>query len=103
MLFRHRKFIRPIQKIYTMNNILTLQGLADKTSYNFCKRLEEEFMDGANAGKKCDIVPWMEFYAWDVVGEVTFNEPIGFLERGSDIDGMLHTADQALDYFAIVF
>lgn len=84
-----------------MNNILNLQTLADKTTDMYCRRLEEEFM-GKNAGKRCNLVDWMEFYAWDVVGEVTFNEPVGFLEKGGDIDDMLKTADQALDYFATV-
>jgi hypothetical protein len=98
----HRTFIRPISKIYSMTNILTLQLLADRTTTTFCRRLEEEFIQGPNAGRKCNLVDWLMFYAWDVVGEVTFNQPIGFLEKGGDIDNMLHTADQALEYFATV-
>ena len=85
-----------------MTNILTLQSLADKTTEVFCQQLEEEFMNDKNASRVCNIVDWMMYYAWDVVGEVTFNEPIGFLEMGADIDNMIHTADRALDYFAIV-
>lgn len=96
----HKKYVRPIAKIYNLNNILTLEPLADKTTVTCCRRLEEEFVDKKD--KTCDLVQWMEFYAWDVVGEVTFDEPLGFLEKGSDIDGMLQTADEALNYFAAV-
>lgn len=95
----HRKFVKPIAKIYSLNNILTLEPLADKTTATFCRRLEDEFV---GTGKTCDLVQWMMFYAWDVVGEVTFDQPMGFLEKGSDIDGMLRTADEALDYFGTV-
>lgn len=96
----HRKYVRPIAKIYSLNSILTLEPLADKTTQTFCRRLEQEFVD--QKGKTCDLVQWLMFYAWDVVGEVTFDQPIGFLEKGSDIDGMLKTADEALDYFGTV-
>lgn len=96
----HRKYVRPIAKIYSLNNILTLEPLADKTTGTFCRRLEEEFVD--RPGKVCDLVQWMMFYAWDVVGEVTFDQPMGFLEKGADVDGMLRTADEALGYFGTV-
>lgn len=33
---------------------------------------------------------------------MTFNEPMGFLEKGGHIDYMLKTADEALGYFATV-
>jgi len=98
----HKKYVRPIAKIYSMSNILTLEPLADRTTQTFCRRLEAEFINGGNAGKKCDLVQWMSFYAWDVVGEVTFNQPMGFLEAGNDVNGMLNTADKGLDYFAAV-
>ncbi|KAK5170590.1 uncharacterized protein LTR77_005179 [Saxophila tyrrhenica] len=98
----HRKYIRPISKTYSMANILTLQPLADRTTETFCRRLEEEFIDGKNAGRTCNLVDWMLYYAWECVAEVTFDEPIGFLEKGNDIDGMLYTADRALGYFSHV-
>lgn len=96
----HRKYVRPIAKIYGLNNILTLEPLADKTTATYCRRLEEEFVDRKD--RRCDLVQWMMYYAWDVVGEVTFDQPIGFLEKGGDIDDMLKTADEALDYFGTV-
>lgn len=42
--------------------------------------------------------------AWDAIADVTFSKPIkeGFLNKGGDIDDLLSTAEQALDYFAAV-
>lgn len=40
--------------------------------------------------------------SWDVVGSVTFSQPIGYMERGQDFDGTLANADMAIDYFSLV-
>jgi cytochrome P450 len=39
---------------------------------------------------------------WDVVGKVTFSEPIGYLEKGCDFDHTIAISDKAMDYFALV-
>jgi hypothetical protein len=39
---------------------------------------------------------------WDNIAEMTYGEPLGFLEKGSDIKGILKGADSSLDYFATV-
>lgn len=39
---------------------------------------------------------------WDVVGSVTFSEPIGYLDKGHDFDGTLWASERALDYFCVV-
>ena len=40
--------------------------------------------------------------AWDVIGEVTFSQPMGFLETGADVGHILSSANTSLDYFAVV-
>ena len=39
---------------------------------------------------------------WDVVGAITFSEPIGYLDKGKDFDATLQNADKAMDYFCVV-
>jgi hypothetical protein len=39
--------------------------------------------------------------AFDVVGEITFAQKFGFLEQGSDIDGMMGAIEGMLSYAAI--
>lgn len=36
--------------------------------------------------------------AFDVIGELTFSKPLGFLERGRDIDGIIAALEKILDY-----
>lgn len=34
---------------------------------------------------------WLQYFAFDVVGEITFNKKLGFLEKGEDVDGIIGT------------
>lgn len=36
--------------------------------------------------------------AFDVIGELTFSKPLGFLEKGNDIDGIIVALEHMLDY-----
>lgn len=36
--------------------------------------------------------------AFDVIGELTFSKPLGFLEKGNDIDGIIVALEHMFDY-----
>jgi len=36
--------------------------------------------------------------AFDVIGELTFSKPLGFLEKGGDVDGIITALEHMLDY-----
>ncbi|KAI5458779.1 cytochrome P450 [Mariannaea sp. PMI_226] len=99
---KHKLERQPVAKHYSNAAISTVEPHMDKVIDQFCQQLEKRFMDGANAGKVCNIGQWILYYTWDVVGAVTFSQPIGYLEKGYDFDGTLHNADKAMDYFTIV-
>jgi hypothetical protein len=98
----HSQLLRPIGKFYKMSSLLPIQNLVSGTIETFCRRIEEEYIDGPNAGKTCKMDEWMLFFAWDVIGQLTFSKPMGFLEKAGDDTGILESADKALDYFATV-
>lgn len=74
----------------------------DKIIHQLCQELEARFMDSPNGGKPCNLGDWVLYYTWDVVGAVTFSQPIGYLSKGYDFDGTLGNAEKALDYFSVV-
>lgn len=59
----HRRFVRPIQKIHSLNRILSLEPLADKTTSTYFRRPEGDFVDKKD--KAGGLVQWMRYYAWD--------------------------------------
>jgi cytochrome P450 len=41
--------------------------------------------------------------AFDVIGELTFSKPLGFLEKGGDVDGIIVALEHMLDYSGKVY
>ncbi|KAJ5611906.1 hypothetical protein N7528_009011 [Penicillium herquei] len=93
---------RPVSKYFSLNGIVTLEPHIDKMIQYFCQRLDEKFVDGDNSSEICDLGEWISFCTWDVVGQATFSQPIGYLEKGYDFDNTLKTANIAMDYFTLV-
>ncbi|TGO46446.1 hypothetical protein BCON_0325g00140 [Botryotinia convoluta] len=98
----HSQMLRPVQKLYKMGHILTLEPLVDNTINHLFRRLDELFVDGSNAGTTCKIDEWMVFFAWDVIGQVTFSRSMGFLDAAYDHSGYLDVSNQINDYFCVV-
>ncbi|KAH6666236.1 cytochrome P450 [Halenospora varia] len=95
----HTQRLRPISKFYKMSSLLQMESLVDKAITSFCNCLGERFV--AN-NETCKMDEYLLFFAWDVIGQITFSKPTGHLEKGCDNTGWLHTAEKALDYFATV-
>lgn len=47
-------------------------------------------VDHAQHKHEFDLFTWMQFYAFDVIGEITFGRSFGLIEAGYDKDGLLH-------------
>lgn len=42
-------------------------------------------------GDVCDLGVWLQMFALDVMGELTFSKRLVFLERGEDVDGIMES------------
>ncbi|KAJ5250800.1 hypothetical protein N7489_001210 [Penicillium chrysogenum] len=98
----HAQQKRPISMHYSLKGMLSLEPHIDVMIQYFCQRLEENFIDAPNGTQVCDIGEWIAFYTWDVVGQVLFSQPIGYLEKGCDFNHTIRTADIAMGYFSLV-
>ena len=65
----------------------------------FLKRIDE-VTDGGK--KSIDISPWMQYYAFDVLGEVNFGRQLGFLKSGTDVDQNIEGIETVLKYVSLV-
>jgi cytochrome P450 len=64
----------------------------------FVDRVNGEFMAAmanlAKQGQTFDLFTWMQFYAFDVIGEITIGRSFGYIEAGNDKNGLLHAIHQ---------
>lgn len=53
------------------------------------------------SGAPVDLGTWLQWYAFDVIGSITFGERFGFMEERRDIKGMIEGIELGLWYGAI--
>lgn len=97
---KHAAEKKPIAKFYSPVGVAPLESHVDKTIKQLCDELAKRFASGSSAGKPFNLGDWILYYTWDVVGSVTFSQPIGYLSHGCDFDGTLGNSEKALDYFS---
>lgn len=82
---------------YTMSSLVQFEPFVDSATEEFLRQLEDRFEhDICNFGK------WLQFYAFDVIGELAFSQRLGFIEEGQDIGGIMGTMGKYGIYVTVV-
>ncbi|KAI1066927.1 hypothetical protein LB507_011384 [Fusarium sp. FIESC RH6] len=93
----HREQKKKVAGAFSLTSLLESEAAIDSCTELFMSRLDE----WAVGGKPIDLGIWLQYYAFDVVGEVNFAMKLGFLDSGSDVDGMIATIEGIIAYSAI--
>ncbi|KAL4737147.1 cytochrome P450 [Aspergillus similis] len=94
----HRDQKRPVANAYSMTSLLELEPAVDSCTTLFLSRLR----DYADKKRPVDLGTWLQYYAFDVVGEFTFAKKLGFLEEGHDVDDMMAGIQGILAYASLI-
>lgn len=95
----HKAAKRPIAHAYAMTSLLDYEPFVDSTSKVLVERLTTLYAD---TGKLCDFGEWLQWYAFDVIGEMTMSQRFGFLEQAKDVNDIIKTLNKSGAYTAIV-
>ncbi|KAK1499348.1 hypothetical protein CCUS01_00072 [Colletotrichum cuscutae] len=88
----HGLMRRKVASMYSMSTIKSYEPYVDSCIALLLKRFDEF----AESGETFDLQQWMQCYAFDVIGEITFGRRVGFLESGGqDIDGIMRGLEDA--------
>lgn len=93
---QHQALRRPVAQKFSMSSIKALEPCADE-----CTKI---FMDAMRdlEGQCIDLSAWLQWYAFDVIGVITFQRRFGFMEKRKDVNGMIDALDKGLHYGGIV-
>lgn len=69
-----------------MSSLISYEPFVDKVNSEFMAKLA----DHAQHGRVFDLFTWMQFYAFDVIGEITLGRSFGLIEAGYDKNELLH-------------
>jgi cytochrome P450 len=77
-----------------MTSLVSYEAYVNECSDIFSERLEEM----ARRGGQVDLGHWLQCYAFDVIGQITYGRRIGFLDKGDDIQGVMRVIETQLAY-----
>lgn len=69
---------------------------------NCTSLLTQRFGEIARSGHTVNLQHWLQCYAFDVIGEITFANRFGFLDMGEDNDNVMHAIDMRGAYSTFV-
>ncbi|KAL4878833.1 cytochrome P450 [Aspergillus karnatakaensis] len=94
----HREQKRHVASAYSMTSLLELEPAVDSCTELLVSRLRQL----AGQEKVVDLGTWLHYYAFDVVGELTFAKKLGFLAEGRDVDDLMSGNLGFLAYASVI-
>ena len=86
-----------------MSSLVQFEPLVDSTIREFITQLRTRYTEKENEENQIlDFGHWLQYFAFDVICELTYSKRMGFVEKGGDIENIISNLQWVLDYAAIV-
>ena len=92
----HRALKTPVSAIFSMTQMRNFESYADQCSDIFMAAMHDL------QGTSVDLAEWLQWYAFDVIGAITFQRRFGFMDQRRDVDDMIKQIDGGLRYAGVV-
>ncbi|KAJ9608038.1 hypothetical protein H2200_007026 [Cladophialophora chaetospira] len=96
---QHAKSKRLIAHAYSLSTLVEYGELVDRTTDVFLQTLEDRF---AGDSQVLDLGRYLQFFAFDVIGELTFSRRLGFIEQGVDVNNIIDAIGANFSYFSVL-
>ncbi|ETS76877.1 hypothetical protein PFICI_10751 [Pestalotiopsis fici W106-1] len=94
---RHAANRRLLQHTYSLSSLVTYEPYVDECADLVSQRLVEM----AHGGINFDLRHWLQCYAFDVIGSITYSKRLGFLDRGLDVEGVMKAISNMAAYASL--
>ncbi|KAL4876467.1 cytochrome P450 [Aspergillus karnatakaensis] len=95
---RHGETRKRFSSLYSMSSLVHYEEFVDQCADVYFQRLSEF----AERDVKFNLGEWFQFYAFDVIGEITYGQRFGFLDKGHDIDGTIGALQNLMAYSSLI-
>jgi len=95
---RHAEMRKKFQGLYSMSSLLSYESFVDDCIDIFMTRLDEAVVSRS----VMDMARWLQCYAFDVIGKITYSERFGFLDHGQDVSSMISSLDTQMIYATLI-
>ncbi|KAI4086011.1 MAG: hypothetical protein LQ344_007925 [Seirophora lacunosa] len=93
----HTQLRKSVQSAFSMSALVQYEPLVDDTTATFLDQTESLF---SSKHATCDFAQWLQWYAFDVIGQITYSKRHGFIDRVEDVDGMVGYLGRNFNYIA---
>ncbi|KIW59976.1 hypothetical protein PV05_00233 [Exophiala xenobiotica] len=73
-----------------------MEKLVDENTHVFVNKMESK------AGEPVNLGDWVQWYAFDVIGTITFLKPFGCMQVEGDMNNMIRNTDTSFRYVSVV-
>lgn len=96
--------VRHIQKTRHLSSGFSLSNISKTEPYidNVLSLFKTRFDELSDSGAPVEFQQWFSFFAFDVLGEVTFSKSFGFVESGTDIRNAIANTGSLVYYISIM-
>ncbi|OJJ41504.1 hypothetical protein ASPWEDRAFT_102595 [Aspergillus wentii DTO 134E9] len=95
---RHAETRKRFTNLFSMSSVVHYESFVDDCADIFIQRVKEH----ADTALSLDMGHWFQCYAFDVIGNITFGERFGFLDRGEDIQGTIAALRKVVRYGTLI-
>lgn len=83
-----------------MSALVQYEPFVDDTTEKFLDQTQSLFVPN---NVVCNFAEWLQYYAFDVIGAITYSKRHGFVDRAEDVDGMVKKLGSLFSYVAPVY
>ena len=98
----HNALRKSINPFFTATAAVDYEPLIDNTINVFLEQWDTRFSDKKGPEGIIDLADWLLYFAFDVIGDLTYSSRHGFLESGSDSQGIIAFLKKFSVYGAVV-
>ncbi|KAH7392006.1 pisatin demethylase [Phaeosphaeria sp. MPI-PUGE-AT-0046c] len=95
----HAKYRRCVNNAFAMSSLVNYEPLVSSTLTYWLDKTDDMF---ASTGDSCNFSQWLQFFAFDVIGDLTWSKRLGFVEGNRDVDNIIGFLGKFFDYVAPV-
>ena len=95
----HAQLRRCVNSAFSMSTLVQYEPMVNEVLDLFLSQTARIY---AQPNQPCDFAKWLQFFAFDVIGQITYSKSHGFVETNSDVDGMIAYLARLFSYVAPV-
>ncbi|XHG07079.1 hypothetical protein AWENTII_010240 [Aspergillus wentii] len=95
----HATFRKHIAGPYSFSNMKKTEPMIDAQIKGWLSKIDEKF---AQSSTPFDFAWWTVFLVYDVISEIGFGAPFGFIDQGKDVGGLIEGFHDGLPAFGLL-